>query len=145
LQVIGGDEALVEKIRANAAIAAEDKKTWQAVASDKLAETKISIHYQLPTKQRACVYLRCDPITYEVFTVEQHALLPTCTEMGTLLKIGKSYNLNDREKTYKHNGVFVFVAVLSCLCDSKLLEDELRGEFAIQRSDTRLESSVWTS
>jgi hypothetical protein len=82
----------------------------------------------------ATVYLRCDPATYEVFTVEQQATLPVCSGIVTDMKFGKTYNLNDREATYKENGVFVFAVVLACLCDSKLLENRLKARLRTSRS-----------
>jgi hypothetical protein len=41
---------------------------------------------------------------------------------------GKTYNINEREVSYKEYGIFVLVVTL-CLCDIKILEDELKAYF----------------
>jgi hypothetical protein len=73
----------------------------------------------------AAVYLRCNPRTYEVFLTEQEqSILPDCSKLGTNLKFGRTCNTN---------GVFVLLVVFSCLCDSHLLEENLRAHFSSSR------------
>jgi hypothetical protein len=129
VKVIGGDESLIETILANA-LRSQEKSTFAAVASSNLSRKMDFV----PSNNMAAVYLRCDPRTYEVFLTEQEqSILPDCSKLGTNLKFGRTYNINDRESTYKSNGVFVLVIVFSCLCDSHLLEENLRGHFSSSR------------
>jgi hypothetical protein len=132
VKVIGGDESLIETILVNA-LRSQEKSNFAAVASSYLSR-KVAINYLVPSNNMAAVYLGCDPRTYEVFLTEQEqSILPDCSKLGTNLKFGRTYNINDRESTYKSNGVFVLVVVSSCLCDSHLLEENLRAHFSSSR------------
>jgi hypothetical protein len=100
---------------------------------------RMNVYYQIDVGQKPVVYVRCDPRTYEVFAVEQHYLLPACPELGSDLKIGRAANLQNREQTFRENGVFVFFVSLECTDDSTLLENTLKEMFQAQRSSTGTE------
>jgi hypothetical protein len=95
----------------------------------------MKINYLVSCENRPCCYLRVDPKTYDVFTVEHNTLLPECPELGTDLKFGHAQNLNGREKTYEHSGVFVFFVTLSSIDDARLLETALKTEYAACRRE----------
>jgi hypothetical protein len=93
----------------------------------------MKISYLITCENIPCCYLRVDPKTYDVFTVEYNTLLPECPELGTDLKFGHAQNLNGREKTYEHNGVFCFFVTLSSIDDARLLETALKTEYGACR------------
>jgi hypothetical protein len=135
-QVFTGDLEIIQTIQEHLALT-EDERTMHSAVLGPVA--KMNIFYQIDTSYRPVVYLRCDPLTYEVFDVDQRDLLPACPRLGTDLKIGCSTNLQNRENTYRHNGVFVFFVSLQSTDDSNLLEKTLKERFQSQRSSTGTE------
>jgi hypothetical protein len=111
-QVLSGSTDIQDDIAANAELA-EDPRTFNSTLLPALTAKKMPITYLIDQKDRPCVYLRCDPRTYEVFTLEHHTYLPECPELGDDLKFGHAKNLARREETYETNGVFVFFASTS--------------------------------
>jgi hypothetical protein len=91
------------------------------------------IFYQISANDNPVVYLRCKPITYEVFAIDKAEVLPDCPQLGTRLKFGLSHNFTEREESFKQNGVFVFFVALESTDDTILLENARKKNFRMQR------------
>jgi hypothetical protein len=124
-QVLSESTDIQDDIAANAELA-EDPRTFNSTLLPALTAKKMPISYLIDQKDRPCCYLRVDPRTYEVFTLEHHTYLPKCPELGDDLKFGHAKNLAKREETYERNGFFVFFVTLHSIDDARLLEDELK-------------------
>jgi hypothetical protein len=133
-QVLGGSTDIQAIIAANAELA-EDPTTFQSVLRPALTAKKVPITYLISQEDKPVVYLRCDPKTYEVFTLEHHTYLPECPELGDDLKFGHAQNLAGREATYETNGVFVFFVTLHSGDDARLLEATLKTVYRGCRRD----------
>jgi hypothetical protein len=127
--VLGGSTDIQDTIATNAELA-EDPTTFQSVLRSQLTAKKVPITYLVSSEDRPVVCLRCDPKTYEVFTLEHHTYD---------LKFGHAKNLAGREDTYEHNGVFVFFVTLHSGDDARLLEAKLKTVYKACRREGKHE------
>jgi hypothetical protein len=133
-QVLAGSVDIQDTIAANAELA-EDPTNFHSAVLPAVKGKKMSINYLVQCTNKPCCYLRVDPASYEVFAVEYNTLLPQCPELGNDLKFGHGQDLNGREETYEHNGLFCFFVVLSSIDDARLLEAALRQEYKTCRKE----------